>query len=119
MRPEVEAFLEGYPDDVRAIALQLRALVLQALPKAVEQVDLPARMLAYGRDATYKGLVCVIMPQQGYVNLGFSRGAALPDPAGLLEGTGKRARHVKVRSLVAANSPPLKALLAQAVNATL
>lgn len=32
-----------------------------------------------------------------HVNVGFFRGAALPDPAGLLEGTGKRMRHVKLR----------------------
>ena len=32
-----------------------------------------------------------------HVNVGFFHGAALPDPAGLLEGAGKCMRHVKVR----------------------
>jgi hypothetical protein len=32
-----------------------------------------------------------------HVNLGFFRGAELPDPQGLLEGTGKFMRHVKLR----------------------
>jgi hypothetical protein len=32
-----------------------------------------------------------------HVNLGFFDGASLEDPAGLLEGTGKRGRHVKLR----------------------
>lgn len=32
-----------------------------------------------------------------HVNVGFFRGAALPDPKGLLEGTGKLMRHVKLR----------------------
>ncbi|MFI4976857.1 MAG: DUF1801 domain-containing protein [Caulobacterales bacterium] len=32
-----------------------------------------------------------------HVNVGFFHGAALDDPAGLLEGAGKRMRHVKVR----------------------
>jgi hypothetical protein len=32
-----------------------------------------------------------------HVNVGFYEGASLPDPAGLLEGTGKRMRHVKLR----------------------
>ena len=31
-----------------------------------------------------------------HVNLGFYRGADLPDPAGLLQGSGKRMRHVKL-----------------------
>jgi hypothetical protein len=32
-----------------------------------------------------------------HVNVGFFHGAALADPAGLLEGAGKRMRHVKLR----------------------
>ena len=31
-----------------------------------------------------------------HVNVGFFRGAFLPDPAALLQGTGKRMRHVKL-----------------------
>jgi hypothetical protein len=33
----------------------------------------------------------------GHVNVGFFHGATLDDPTALLEGTGKRMRHVKVR----------------------
>ena len=33
---------------------------------------------------------------KSHVNVGFFQGAALEDPAGLLEGTGKRMRHVKL-----------------------
>lgn len=34
---------------------------------------------------------------KAHVNVGFFQGASLDDPAGLLEGSGKRMRHVKVR----------------------
>ncbi len=34
---------------------------------------------------------------RAHVNVGFFRGAELPDPNGLLEGTGKFMRHVKLR----------------------
>lgn len=34
---------------------------------------------------------------KAHVNLGFFHGADLPDPAALLEGTGQRMRHVKLR----------------------
>jgi hypothetical protein len=34
---------------------------------------------------------------KAHVNVGFFLGADLEDPAGLLEGTGKRMRHVKVK----------------------
>ena len=34
---------------------------------------------------------------RAHVNIGYFYGAALADPAGLLQGTGKRMRHVKLR----------------------
>lgn len=33
----------------------------------------------------------------GHVNVGFFQGASLPDPGGLLQGSGKRMRHVKLK----------------------
>ncbi len=35
---------------------------------------------------------------KAHVNVGFFRGAEIADPAGLLEGTGKFMRHVKLRA---------------------
>jgi len=46
--------------------------------------------------------------QKSHVNLGFYHGASLNDPAGLLEGTGKKLRHVKVRNMSEAKNPVLK-----------
>ena len=110
-------FLEPYSPAVQAIALRLRRRVFEAAPGAIEQVDAAAKLLGYGFDRTYKGSVCVIMPLKAAVNLGFARGAELPDPAGLLQGAGKRARHVKVADLQQADAPALGDLLAAAVKA--
>lgn len=49
-----------------------------------------------------------------HVNVGFFYGAELPDPAGLLVGTGKRMRHVKLRPGVAPNAAAMEALIAAA-----
>jgi hypothetical protein len=46
-----------------------------------------------------------------HVNVGFFHGAALPDPAHLLQGTGKFMRHVKLRPGAAANAAALSALI--------
>lgn len=46
-----------------------------------------------------------------HVNVGFHHGAALPDPARLLEGTGKRMRHVKLRPAVPMDEAALRALV--------
>lgn len=49
-----------------------------------------------------------------HVNVGFFRGAELADPAGLLEGTGKFMRHVKLKPGVAVDEAALKQLIATA-----
>jgi hypothetical protein len=46
-----------------------------------------------------------------HVNVGFFHGAALPDPAGLLQGTGKFMRHVKLRPGAAINTGALSRLI--------
>jgi hypothetical protein len=38
-----------------------------------------------------------VSAHRGHINVGFYQGADLPDPAGLLQGSGKRMRHVKAR----------------------
>ena len=46
-----------------------------------------------------------------HVNVGFFQGAALPDPARLLQGTGKFMRHVKLRPGTAINAAALTRLI--------
>jgi hypothetical protein len=48
---------------------------------------------------------------RAHVDVGFFRGAELYDPKGLLEGTGKRMRHVKIRPGAALDSMALAALI--------
>ena len=56
------------------------------------------------------------MPHAKWINLGFFRGAALPDPDGLLEGAGAAMRHVKIRSVEEARRPELLTLLTAALD---
>ena len=49
-----------------------------------------------------------------HVNVGFFHGAALPDPARLLQGTGKFMRHVKLKSETATNAAALSRLIEMA-----
>jgi len=50
----------------------------------------------------------------GHASVGFFHGSALPDPAGLLEGAGKRMRHVKLRPGVEVDEGALITLVAAA-----
>jgi hypothetical protein len=49
-----------------------------------------------------------------HVNVGFFHGAALPDPARLLQGTGKFMRHVKLKSETTTNAAALSRLIEMA-----
>lgn len=49
-----------------------------------------------------------------HCNIGFFHGAALDDPAGLLHGTGKRMRHVKLRWGEEADKSAIESLIAAA-----
>ncbi len=51
------------------------------------------------------------MPHARHVNLAFHEGAALPDPQGLLQGTGRMMRHVRIEADQQIHSAALTALI--------
>jgi len=99
MQDEFEFFISSYPQPVQDIALRMRLIITSELPGTREMVDTPSRIIAYGASAKYADLVCAIAPYPKYVNLMFSRGASMPDPDGILKGTGKKARHIRVEEM--------------------
>ena len=101
---------------LQPVAVRLRAIVLEVDPEAVEVVRLGDRAATYGVGPRKMSEGhCYVLPYQRWVNLGFYQGAGLPDPDGLLEGTGARLRHVKVRSVAAADAPAIRALVEAAL----
>jgi hypothetical protein len=108
----LDAFLSGRDDLVRELALASRDLVLEVFPDAIETAE--GNELGYGFDSGYRGLVFTISLVRAGVNLGVFGGASLPDPAGLMEGTGKVHRHVKIRNRAALNDD-LRDLLSRAL----
>jgi len=57
---------------------------------------------------------CYVDAFSAHVNVGFFHGADLDDPSGLLEGTGKRMRHVKLRWAQPVNEAALSVLIEMA-----
>jgi hypothetical protein len=112
--PSLDDLLAAYAPDVRAMVRRARELVLDALPNAVERVHLGWRNVMFGASPSMHDQVFVVQPLKARVNINMFAGAGLPDPAGLLEGTGKSRRHVKVATLAALDDPALRALLAAA-----
>ncbi|MEA2520318.1 MAG: hypothetical protein QOF49_2398 [Chloroflexota bacterium] len=102
-----DRLLAGHPPGIQAIARALRATVRDEFSDAIEQVDMSDGLIAFGRSTKIRGLVFAIIPHASWVNLQLADGVDLPDPEGLIEGTGKRIRHVKVRTVEAASAAPL------------
>jgi hypothetical protein len=58
---------------------------------------------------------CYLGAYRDHVNLGFYYGAELPDPEGLMEGTGKKLRHIKVRDAEGVGQSSLRRYIQVAV----
>lgn len=58
---EFDGFLAFY-DPSAQIIIAARILVLEVMPGAIEQVDAPSKIIAYGFGTTYADLICAITP---------------------------------------------------------
>ena len=111
LEADVDRLLSEHTPELQAIERALRTTIRTAFPAAIEQVDFANKLIAFGRSMKIRGLQFAIIAHKSHVNLQLADGADLPDPEGLIEGTGKRIRHVKIRSVEAASSPAVVALV--------
>ena len=94
--PKLVKFLADYDPHVASLALALREVVLEEAPGAVESLS-KGYAVSVAFSFTGKPLkdgFCHVVAYSSYVNLGFNRGAMLPDPNHVLAGTGKMTRHI-------------------------
>jgi hypothetical protein len=89
MARTLKELLAKYPEDVQKLALQTRKLIRQQVRKAMETVDNSAPVVGYGDGPGYKDTICTMILSKSGVKLGLVRGATLPDPDKLMEGSGK------------------------------
>jgi hypothetical protein len=108
---EVDNLLARCEAPVAAIAEAVRRRLLALLPGATEEADPAANVIGYGFGPGYKHLICTLILSKKGVKLGFYRGAGLPDPHGLLGGSGKVHRYVEIASPEAADDPRLEELI--------
>lgn len=95
------ALLEERTPELRQVWLEIHRLMLETLPDVKYSTDMKDGVTGYGaRQYGYDGWgLGAVGAHKNWVSLMLFRGAHLDDPLGLLEGTGKNMRHVKVRSL--------------------
>jgi len=93
---ELRALLVSAPTHLQEIFLQARARILAMQPEAQEKITPGYRSAAFGWGTAMAQQYCALILHTRHVNLQFFRGASLPDPEGLLEGSGKAMRHIKL-----------------------
>jgi hypothetical protein len=111
-------YLAPYGPHVSNLTLALRDVVLEEAPQAIESIS-KGYALAIGYSFTGKPLkdgFCHIVTYSTHVNLGFNRGALLPDPNGILVGEGKSIRHITIRNESELERPFVRRYLQAAID---
>lgn len=107
--PAVDAWLNERSGELGAIAQRWFAVMRKCGDEVRELVHDGCPVACFG-DAPF-GYVNVFT---SHVNVGFFHGAALPDPAQLLQGAGRFMRHVTLRPGTAVNAAALGRLIEEA-----
>jgi hypothetical protein len=100
--------LSFHTSDVQAAARMLEDVIRTELPDVVVRFDPGNGLLAFGRSMRMGDLLFAVIPHAGWVNLQLADGANLPNPDGMIEGTGKKIRHIKVPTAEKARSNPVR-----------
>jgi len=95
---QIEQFFVPFNDKLVVLAQQLRQFLKSETKPKYELVGDSTISLNIGYGFTEKAwdCFCAIIIYSKHINLSFPSGAFLSDPAGLLQGTGKRIRHIKI-----------------------
>jgi hypothetical protein len=104
--PAIDAWMKAHPGELGDIAHQWFEVMRNCGDEVRELLHDGCPVACLG-DAPF----AYVNVFTSHVNVGFFRGAALPDPARLLQGTGKLMRHVKLKSGTAANAAALRKLI--------
>lgn len=115
--PVLLGHLASYDPHVSRLALAAREAVLEEAPDAIESIFRGyATVVAFSfTGKPLKDGFCHVVTYSTHVNLGFNRGALLPDPAGALAGTGKLIRHITIKSESNAHHPVVRGLIQAAI----
>lgn len=111
MPEDFDLLLNNYDEGIRELAAASRALIGRLIPKSDEKVYFGWRVVRYSLDGTMAGQFIAIGPTKKHVNLYFMNGNELDDPKGLMNGDGKKMRHVSITEARQLKSAGLKALI--------
>jgi hypothetical protein len=112
-RQEYIQFLSLFGPGITQLALAVRRLVLEEAPASTELIYDAYNAVATGYSFTGRpsDAFVHIAVYAHWVNLGFNWGVDLPDPEGVLEGSGRRIRHIRISQLADLEKPMVRRLV--------
>jgi len=111
LSPDLKQLFGNYADDVQELMTGARQLLFSELPGVKEFPDVKTRVIGYGTGVSYKETIATLILSKTGVKIGIVGGATLPDPAHLLEGSGKVHRYVAIQEPADLKRPALRSLL--------
>jgi hypothetical protein len=115
--PTLIDLLRRFEPVVQSVALAMRSVVHAEAGPCYETIYEIKKIVSILYSTTEKGMkdnICAIIVYRDHINLMFTRGVDLKDPQGLLVGTGKAIRHVKMFTVDDVERPGVRALIRQA-----
>ncbi len=115
---QLAAFIAKFTPEVAALIRSARKKMRERLPGAFELVydNYNFFVIGYGPNERPSAAIFSIAAQAKGVSLCFLQGAGLPDPAGLLRGSGNVVRNVRLESAATLDLPDVQALIQAALD---
>ncbi len=117
-RAQLGAFIAKYSPEIEAEGRAALAFLRRLLPGAIELVYDNYRWLVVGFCPTERpsDAIVFLVFTPSWITLCFLQGASqLPDPHGLLRGTGKNIRNVRLQAAKDLRKPEVRTLIAEAL----
>ena len=114
---ELAGFIAKFAPDMASLIRALRRKMRQRLPQALELVydNYNFFVIGYGPTDKASAAIFSLAAYSKGVNLCFLQGAALPDPKGLLRGSGSTVRNIKLDGPSTLDQPDVRTLMSVAV----
>lgn len=117
---ELAGFIAKFTPEVAALIRSARKKMRERLPRAIELVydNYNFFVIGFGPSERPSAAIFSIAAQAKGVSLCFLQGAGLPDPQGLLRGSGRVVRNIRIETAATLDRPEVRELIQAALERT-
>jgi len=115
---QLAAFIAKFTPEMAKLIRAARAKMRKQLPQALELVydNYNFFVIGYGPNEKAGDAILSLAAQAKGLSLCFLQGAALPDPQGILRGSGNVVRNIRLENAATLDRPVVRALIEEALS---